>query len=810
MKTLLSPMAAGRALTPAAIYTVLACFLAVAASQAASVIQFPVSSCTVTEGMGRLEIPVQRRNDTNAVVSVEVATAPLTAIPGADYVALATNLTFQAGETKRTVFIPILKHGRVGMSRAFKVLLRGPSDGVVLGSPTNLTVNILNGNKGLHFYVPALSVNEDAGQVVIKVARGDDGDSRMTVDYATADGTAQAGHDYTPVTGTIAFEPGEVLKSFVVPIINDTRPETNKTFRVILTNPTGGGVLGSPSSATVTIKDTDRAFQFDSASYLAREDVEFFRIGIIQGENDASATVDFTTTDGTAIAGLDYVGVTNTIAFGAGERLKWVMVPILHDSLQEPRKTFRVTLSNPTGGAVLVFRQSADITITDNDPGVGFATNTFRASESAGVANVTVARGSDERLLPFTVDYQTTDGSAHAGVDYRAASGTLQFKANETLQTITIPILQNSTAKEPKTFTVSLSHASDGVSLGTAITSVKILHPGGYYPILLPIDAKPKLRQEDGVNLLSWEGAGALQCAEQVTGPWEDLPGAASPYAIRPVLPLSFYRIQSARPTEVYVPSGYDGKNPMPLILALHPMGMGANGGAMRIYFPLEPLAESRGFLLCYPSGTVDAGGRGFWNGTDVLGFSGPDVDDSGYLRGLIEEIQRRFVVDPKRIYVTGYSSGGNMSQRLACEHADLIAGIAAMTGVGIYYDPNCCHSTEPVHVLQIQGTADSYLGWQDFGDPVVGEGPGAVRTVQIWAGLNGCSDPVVEAVPSLDVTTQVAGLDTTVLRYTQCPPGGSVELWTVNGGDHFLFFGNLAPHFLEYLVDWLLAHPKP
>jgi poly(3-hydroxybutyrate) depolymerase len=116
------------------------------------------------------------------------------------------------------------------------------------------------------------------------------------------------------------------------------------------------------------------------------------------------------------------------------------------------------------------------------------------------------------------------------------------------------------------------------------------------------------------------------------------------------------------------------------------------------------------------------------------------------------------------------------------------------------------------VHVLQIQGSLDGYLGGtlERFGLPVVGEDPGPVRTVQIWAGLNGSQDPVVEAAPSLDLTTQVPGIDTTVLRYTQCPPGGSVELWTVNGGDHYLFWNKLTPQFLPLLVDWLLAHPRP
>ena len=156
----------------------------------------------------------------------------------------------------------------------------------------------------------------------------------------------------------------------------------------------------------------------------------------------------------------------------------------------------------------------------------------------------------------------------------RPPLGRLHFEANQTLQTITIPLLQNPAATGTKYFTVTLSNASGGIPLGITTTRVNILHPRGYYPILPPIDAKPKLRQEDGVNLLSWEGDGALQRAEQVTGPWEDLAGVASPYASRPSLPMGFYRIQSPRPTEVYVPSGYDGQTPLPLILALHGFGL--------------------------------------------------------------------------------------------------------------------------------------------------------------------------------------------------------------------------------------------
>jgi poly(3-hydroxybutyrate) depolymerase len=769
-------------------------------------IQFAVSTCTVPELDGAISLSVQRTNDSTQTESVDYATGDGSAAAGVNYTATNGTLTFAPGETNQHIFVPILNDGQVGKTTRFQVSLSNPTGGAVLGARTVANVNIQESDKGLHFYVPTFAVNEEAGTVEIKVARGDDGENQVSVDYATADGTATAGQDYSATSGTMTFEPGVVLKSFAVPVLNDALLESAESFRVTLSNPSGDGVLGSPSVTTISIQDTDRRFQFDSQNYAAREEAEYVQVGIIQADNDAPASVDFSTSDGAALAGLDYVGSTNTIQFGPGERRKWIQIPLLNDGLKEAVKSFRITLSNPTGGTALGSQPTATVKITDNDPGVGVTTNTFFASGIAGVAKVSVTRGSDELMSSFTVDFQTADALAQAGVDYLAIAGTLEFKANETLQVITIPLLQNPAAKGRKSFKVTLSNASVGISLGIATTTVNLCNPGGYYPILPPIGAQPKLQNEAGVMLLTWEGDGALQRADQVTGPWEDLPNAASPCALKPNLRMGFYRIQSTRPTEVYVPASWDGETPLPLILFLHPLGGDAAG--MRSRFPLEPLAESKGFLVCYPNGTVDANGWRFWNGPDFLSFSNPDMDDAGYLRGVIEEIQRRFPVDPQRIYAAGASSGGAMSHRLAIEHADLIAGIASISG-RTYYDPNGVYPTQPVHVLQIDGSGDAYLGWTgpDYGLPYVGEAPGAVRTVQNWARLNGCLDPVLDATPSLDLNTGVTGIDTTVLRYAQCPPGGAVELWTVNGGGHV---PTDSPESRVRLVDWLLAHPKP
>jgi polyhydroxybutyrate depolymerase len=225
----------------------------------------------------------------------------------------------------------------------------------------------------------------------------------------------------------------------------------------------------------------------------------------------------------------------------------------------------------------------------------------------------------------------------------------------------------------------------------------------------------------------------------------------------------------------------------------------------------MEPLAEARGFLVCHPEGTVDRVGWRFWNATDACcHFYGSNVDDSAYLRGLIEELARQYKVDRKRIYVTGHSNGGYMSYRMACDHADLIAGIASLAGM-TFLDSNTPRPSQPVNVLQIHGTADETVfyagGTLPDGWPVMALLPGAVVTVQTWASFNGCQGPQWDAQPSMDLDLAVAGLDTTVMRYTNSPPGGAVELWTINGGRHT---PTLSAEFSPRVIDWLLAHPKP
>lgn len=248
------------------------------------------------------------------------------------------------------------------------------------------------------------------------------------------------------------------------------------------------------------------------------------------------------------------------------------------------------------------------------------------------------------------------------------------------------------------------------------------------------------------------------------------------------------------REVELQVPSSYDEAEPAPLVFLLH--GLGVSADIQEVLFQVGPAAEARGMLFVHPQGTRDSQGRPFWNATDLCcDFDGTDVDDAGYLAGLIEEISAAYAVDPKRIYFTGHSNGHFMSYRMACDHPELVAGIAGLAGA-MYSDPSLCAADEPVNVLHVHGTDDDLVPFADAAEP----------SARHWSEVNGCTSEVREE-GVLDLESKVAGTESDVLRWEGCAPGGATELWTMHGGAHI---PNLAPDWAEQLLDWMLAHPKP
>ena len=207
-------------------------------------LRFSRGSYTVAEWAGSVSLTVWRHYDTNTPVSVDFATADSSAKAGLDYTATNGTLVFAAGETNQTITVSILNDGLVEGTKTFRVTLSNPTN-AVLGAPTVANVSITDNDKGLQLELASYSVNEDAGAITIRVLRRDDGDFPVSVDYATTNLTAVAGQDYLDAAGTLTFAPGEILKPVTVTLLNDAVWEASKTFRITLSNPAGGAVLGA-------------------------------------------------------------------------------------------------------------------------------------------------------------------------------------------------------------------------------------------------------------------------------------------------------------------------------------------------------------------------------------------------------------------------------------------------------------------------------------------------------------------------------------------------------------------------------------
>lgn len=259
-----------------------------------------------------------------------------------------------------------------------------------------------------------------------------------------------------------------------------------------------------------------------------------------------------------------------------------------------------------------------------------------------------------------------------------------------------------------------------------------------------------------------------------------------------------------SRPVSLITPDGDDGTRPLPLLLVLH--GFGGDGANMSAYLRLDRLANEAGLRAVAPDGTLNEEGARFWNASEACcDFGHTGVDDVAYLTGLVRDISAQWNVDQKRIYVLGQSNGGFMAYRLACERADLIAGIVSMAGA-MPMDSGKCHPSEPVSVLQLHGDADQriqYGGGPNFRGLLQ---PGALADVRMWAEYDHCSGVLAPEGEDVDLERSLPGAETSRQHDPGCPSGIDVALWTIRGGPHI---PRITEGFRRIVWEWMEAHPK-
>ncbi len=260
----------------------------------------------------------------------------------------------------------------------------------------------------------------------------------------------------------------------------------------------------------------------------------------------------------------------------------------------------------------------------------------------------------------------------------------------------------------------------------------------------------------------------------------------------------------------LHVPSSYDGSKPTPLMLSFH--GGGGNAENQKRLTDDNELSDEQGFIVVYPNGTGKLNNVLTWNGGNCCGYATRNnVDDVGFVRALVAELQSQYNIDPKRIYATGFSNGGILSYRLACEAADIFAAIAPVSGT-LNYDG--CKPSEPVSVIHFHGTDDTHVPYNGgIGEDSLAGVPftSVAYSVNFWLEADQCA-----TVPESETYSDIQHDS-----YLNCAGGAAVELYTIIGGKHARpgSDGPAGPNgdeptqtisASEIIWEFFAAHPKP
>lgn len=422
-------------------------------------------------------ITVRRNGGTTGQITVNYSATNGTAINGVDYTAVSGTLTFPEGETMQSFQVQLINDTEIEDPETVILTLSNPTGGVALDFQSTAILTIISDDSMVQFSSPNYTVNENAvsGFAVINILRVGATNGFASVNVRITPGTATEGVDYTDSSARITFAPGETNKLFQVPIINDLLVEGNEIVIVELVNPSPGLALGL-ARATLTIVDDDFAagtIQFAATNFTVNEYETNAVITVIRTNGSTGVvSVDYSTSDGTALAGLDYVALSGSLTFAEGETVKTFTIPIIPDTLVETNETVNLFLSNPRGaaGVVLGSPSKATLTILNNDlvnGSLSFSAPAYSISETGGVVIITVNRlfGSAGDI---SVRFETVDlGSATPNVDFVSTNGVLSWTNGETIpKTITIAIIDDNAVEGNERFGVLLFSPTGGATFG--------------------------------------------------------------------------------------------------------------------------------------------------------------------------------------------------------------------------------------------------------------------------------------------------------------------------------------------------------
>jgi hypothetical protein len=413
---------------------------------------------------------VTRHGSLDGAASVNFGTINGSAITPSDYAILNGTLQFAVGETSKTVDVTVSGDATDEGNEYFGVSLASAQNATIAEGTAFAWIVNDDGPVTTSYFFPrdAIVTETDSGNVTMTflVKRFGSLAGTSSVNYAVNNGTAVQNQDFLASANTLTYGPNETEKSFTVTVLPDGLDEANETFSVAFSGAVNGQVADGSVQGTI-IDDDDISLYVNDASTIEGDapDREVHFTVTRFGESSGATTVNWNAAASTATTPSDFQTASGTLAFGAGETTKDVVVHVVGDAVQETAEQYSVNLSGAVNGAIV--GGNGQGWIVDDDEALVYA-NDVSVTEGTGAApaqaTFTVTRyGSTDGTT--TVQFNVVNSSTDAS-DYTPTSGTVIFAPGEVTKQVTVPVTADALQEASETFFLDLTTPQNGTVLG--------------------------------------------------------------------------------------------------------------------------------------------------------------------------------------------------------------------------------------------------------------------------------------------------------------------------------------------------------
>ena len=399
---------------------------------------------------------------------------------GTDYTG-PNSVTILAGQTNATITLTVVDDLVVEGSESVAVTLASITSAApsVTLSATVLATNTIADNDVATLTLGAPVVNEATGTATYPVTLNRATASGFTIAAATSSGTATSGSDFTAASPTLTFV-GTLneVQNISVPITDDVLVEGSEAFNITLSalsNSFGGALTFTAGAQSRPIADNDVSTVSIASISNAAEPATAGTLRLTLTKASASATIVSYTVTGTALSGTDYTSIGPSVVVPANTLTFDISVAPSDDLIVEGAETVIVTLTAATNNVLITASGNATNTIADNDAATVSIANTINGAEAVAPTNGVMTVTQTAVSATNTVLTYTVSGTATAGGDYTALSGSVTILAGSTTATITIPVIDNLVVEPSETVIVTLTAISGLPTLGSPLVATNTI-----------------------------------------------------------------------------------------------------------------------------------------------------------------------------------------------------------------------------------------------------------------------------------------------------------------------------------------------